>query len=103
MADKRLKANAAYSGVSEKDMKTFRDNLLASMNTNNVSGFMIAAEGNTWFEIEGDEDDVNNVCTFIDSDGIFATFNVESVTPITSRKLNESYLYFEDKTPVTSL
>jgi len=103
MADKRLKAAATYSGVSDKDMNTFMVNLLAAMSPNNVGGYMIAAEGNTWIEIEGDEDDVNDVCTFIDNDGIFATFTVESVVTITSRKLTKNYLYYENKTPVTSL
>ncbi|TXD33994.1 hypothetical protein FRC96_14685 [Lujinxingia vulgaris] len=103
MADKRLKAEATYSGVSDKDMDTFRDDVLNEMSTNNVGGYMIAAEGASWIELEGDEFDVDDVCNYIDNYGIFATFNVESVVTITSRKLTNAYLYFKNLTPVTSL
>lgn len=102
MADKRLKADATYINKTDKEINDFRDDLFAEMGTKNVSGYMVGAEGNTWIELEGDEFDVDHVCNFIDTYGLFATFTVGSVTTITSRKLSERYIYYEDKAPVTS-
>ncbi|RDV37083.1 hypothetical protein DV096_16375 [Bradymonadaceae bacterium TMQ3] len=103
MADKRLKAEATYSGVSDKDMNAFRNDLLSEMTTNNVGGYMVSAEGASWIDIEGDEFDVDDIANYIDNSGIFATFNVESVVTITSRKLNDAYLYYKNLAPVTSV
>ncbi|TXD37181.1 hypothetical protein FRC98_10635 [Lujinxingia vulgaris] len=103
MADKRLKAEATYAKKTDAEVNTFRNDLLAEMNIKSVGGYAIVAEGNTWIELEGDEFDVDDVCNYIDNYGIFATFNVESVVTITSRKLTEAYLYYKNLTPITSL
>ncbi|RAL22381.1 hypothetical protein DL240_11060 [Lujinxingia litoralis] len=103
MADTRIKAEGTYSGVSDKNMNTFRDDVLAEMTSKNVSGFAVLNEGNAWIQLEGDEFDVTDVCDFINNYGILTTFATTSLVSITSRQLNECYLYYKNLTPVTSL
>lgn len=99
----KLRAVATYdANSSDAEIDTFREQQLAYADTNDLSGYFVLGEGDSWIMLEGDSDDIRAAAHDLGSDSFFTDYAIEEETSISARKLDKVYLYNEGRTPITS-
>ena len=92
-----------YSGKSDTEIDDFRDEYLGHCENQEIGGTFILGEGGTWVRLEGDHNGVYIVRKALLVDDFFDTVDADDIETLHTQHIQEVYLYYEDKPPVTSL
>lgn len=96
------RATGSYSNKTDQEIDDWRTDKIQDWEDLNLTGTMIVGEGNTWVELEGDEDDVQMAMHSLEGDSFLDSCNVIDSGSYSSRRLSKIYTYDEDRQPLTS-
>lgn len=97
-----LHAHATYSGKSTSDINNWRNNKISDLQSGNISGYIIFADGDAWIRLEGEHDDVEDEHHDLQADNFFDMFDGLTFDELNSRTFDEGYLYYETDTPYST-
>lgn len=100
---KRIICRGTYpASTTGATLDSWRNGKVSLYDSDEITGVIIASEGELWVELEGAASVINAERDDLADDPLFTDFDVTKEENITSRTLNRCYLYNELRTPVAT-
>lgn len=100
-----VRARITHSYDPQAPHQTIEDYLTDMANgcdQNDIGGYFVVGEGNSWILLEGEDSDVETMITSIENESFTSDVVVNRTSPIDSVALDKTYLYHETDKPITS-